>query len=359
MLTPTFLFNVETGMQLTSETEYQRLNMPEVQWFQKVMTQRPAGETRKQRLIWLLDTARISYQDRLGGDVIFDEMLATSNEYEWKGATAGLEVHRTEFEDLDGGGIDQAKEWARQIGAMAAYWPQKQGAVLLRNGTQAASLAYDAQVFFSKAHPINVLDASIGTFSNIFAGAASSTPATDPQDATYPGALPIDSSVPVDTALANLQKALAYIAGIRMPNGEDPRGLRAAYILHPPAMTARVQQLTNAKFIAQNAGGGGAGSADISMIISAWGLGIPIEAQELAAGFTNGSDTTYYIVTKTLASSNLGGLLYFNREPFQIIYNGMMTDAQLARANKIQWTTRGRNLAAYGHPYNIFRCEAS
>lgn len=356
MLTPQFFFNLETGMQVVQEQEYQRL-LGQL-WVNTVAKERPTGETRKQRLIWTLDTAGIQYQDRLGGDVIFDELLATSTEYEWKHATGGLELWKVELEDLDGGGIDQANEWSRQVGAYAAYWPQKQISKLIRDGQQTTSLAYDGQVFFSNAHPINVMDASVGTFANIFTGAAGSTPATDPQDATYPGALPIDSSVTVDVALANLQKAIAYIRGCRMPNGEDPRGLKPAYILHPPAMTARIQELTKAKFIAQAAASGG-GSADVSMIMSAWGLGTPVECPELAAGFTNGDDQAYYIVTEQMSSSAMGAFLYFNREPFAVQYNGPQTDAQLARASKFQWTIKGRNLAAYGHPFLIFKGKAS
>jgi phage major head subunit gpT-like protein len=356
MLTPQFLFNLETGMQVIAEAEYQRL-LADL-WYAKVAKQRPTGETRKQRLIWTLDTAGIQYQDRLGGDVLFDELLSTSTEYEWKAATGGLEVAKVELEDLDGGGIDQASEWSRQVGAYAAYWPQKQIAALIRNGDQAGFTSYDAQVFFSKTHPINVMDSAVGTFANVFTGAAASTPATDPQDASYPGALDLSSAVTLDQALINLQKAIAYIRGIRMPNGEDPRGLKPVYILHPPAMTARMQQLTQAKFIAQG-GTGGAGSADVSMVIGAWGLGLPIECPELGAGFTNGSDTDYYIVTEQMASSQLGAILWFNREPFSVIYNGPQTDAQLARASKFQWTIKGRNLGAYGHPYLIFKGRAS
>lgn len=356
MLTPQFFFNLETGMKVEAEQEYQRL-LADL-WYRRVATERPTGETRKQRLIWTLDTAGIQYQDRLGGDVLFDELLSTSQEYEWKAATGGLEVAKVELEDLDGGGIDQAAQWARQVGVYAAYWPQKQIATLIRNGQLAASTSYDAQVFFSNAHPINVLASEVGTFANVFTGAANSTPATDPQDTSYPGALPLDASVTLDVALTNLQKAIAYIRGIRMPNGEDPRGLKPMYILHPPAMTARMQQLTLAKFISQ-AGAGGAGSADISMIMNAWGLGMPVECAELGAGFANGSDTDYYIVTQQMSQSALGALLYFNREPFAVQYNGPQTDAQLQRASKFQWTIKGRNLGAYGHPYLLFKGRAA
>lgn len=345
-------------MQVIAEQEYQRLSQPGNLWYNQVAKERPTGETRKQRLLWLLDTARIEYQDRLGGDVFFDELMVKDQEYEWRAATAGLTLNRFQMEDLDGGGVDQASEWARMMGAQGAYFPQAQIASLIRNGGVAGNTAYDGLTFFNNAHLVNPLNSAAGTYANDLTGAASSTPATDPGDATYPGAVDISTAVTLDVALANLQKAIAYIRTIRMPNGSDPRMLRPKWLLGPPALTARLQQLTQAKFIAQASSSGG-GSADIEAVVAAFGLGTPLIADELAAGFTNGSDTTWYIVTEQMATSTLGGILWFNREPFSIIYNGQMTSAELARANTLQWTTRGRNLAAYGHPYHIFRCRAA
>jgi hypothetical protein len=126
----------------------------------------------------------------------------------------------------------------------------------------------------------------------------------------------------------------------------------------PPALQARAQQLTNARFIAQAAASGG-GSADVEYVVNNWGYGQPVVAPELGSAFTNGSDTSYYVVAEQLASDELGSLLYIEREPFSIVYNTGMTDAQLRRASTLQWTIKGRNVVGYGHPYLLFKVKAS
>lgn len=346
VFTPELLFNVENKMRIISNQEYGRLTKDLV-WTQ--IAREMPSTSRKEQLTWLLDTAKINYVDELGGTQRFEDMISNTTEFVSKTATGGLELQKTEFEDDDGGGINAAAEWSRQIAAQGAYWPQKQVMKAVRDGDQSTSLAYDATVFFSASHPLNPFNTVLGTYANIFTGAASGA---------YPGACPIDTSVTADVALANLQKVEAYVHSIKMPNGEDPRKLRVRTIIGPPAMRGRLAQLTDAKFIAQ-AGTGGAGSADVIAQISSLGLAAPLIVDELAQGFTNGSDTSYYLLAESIASDTLGGLIYVNREPFGIVYNDGMTDAQLRRANMLQWTTLGRNVVAYGHPYLIFKVKAT
>lgn len=348
-LTQSYLFSVEQRMQLVSEQQYQRLiaNL----WYRKMSREVPMNG-KSLRFQWLMDTAGIQYVDRIGGGVEFEELMLNSFEFTAKAATAGFELNRAQFEDVDGGGVDLAAEWARQQGAYAAYWPQKQIALAVNAGTQSTSLAYDGQVFFSTAHPVNPFQTSLGTYSNLFTGSVSGL---------YPGACPIDSTnaTTVDAAFNNFQRALAYInGGLLMPNGVDPRNLRAATIFAPPALSMRLQQLTNSKYIAQAAASGG-GSADVENVIRNWGVGEPVICPELGSPFLNGSDTSYYIGVESMASDALGAILYGNREPFQVVYNSGMTDADLQRANTLQWSIRGRNTTSYGHPYLLFKVNAT
>jgi phage major head subunit gpT-like protein len=346
-LTPQYLTDLESRMRLISNTEYNRLVAK--LWYSSITKHMPSTGKRE-RLIWLLDTAKIQYVNRLGGEVEFEDLLSNTFEFENKAATGGFELNRFQLEDHDGGGVQLATQWSRQIGVYAAYWPQKQVGTALRLGGAATSLGYDLLPFFSTAHPVNPFDSSAGVYANDFTGAASGA---------YPGACPIDASVPLDTAFNNLQKVFTYIRSLKMPNGEDPRMLRAAGLIVPPALSMRAQQLTNAKLIAQAAGGGGAASADVEAVVRNWGIGQPIEADELGAGMPSGSDTSFYVVAEQLAGDEMGAIIYSDREPFQIVFNGEMTDAQLARANKLQWLTRGRNTVQYGHPYLLFRVRAT
>lgn len=347
-LTPQFLIDLETNMKVVSVQDYDRLNAHS-NW-QKFATTMPSV-SRKERLTWLLDTAKISYVNRLGGEVTFEDILSQTVEYESLAATGGLELLRTQLDDHDGNGVKLAAHWARGMGAYAAYWPQKQVTTAIRNGALATSLGYDSQIFFSAAHPINPFNTGLGTFANVFTGGASGS---------YPGACPIDptNAATLDVALNNLAKIRAYIQSIKMPNGEDPRGLRVSFIAGPPALASRMQQLTNAKFLAQAAASGG-GSGDIEAVVNDQAYGQPIVVDELGASFTNGSDTDFYVGVEAIGSQELGALCYINREPFGILFNDQMTDSQLARANKLQWMTRGRNVVVYGHPFLLFKCKGT
>lgn len=342
-LTPEFLFDLESNMRLVAEEDYKRLlsNL----WWTLVTKVMPSG-AKRERINWLLDTARIERTLAGGGEVSFEDILSRTTEFVAENASAGLELKKEQLEDHDGNGVQLANHWARQMGAYAAYWPQKEIARAIRNN----GITYDDLPFFSpigSPHLVNPFKPGAGSFANDFTGAASGS---------YPGAVPING-VTFDVAVTNLQSVISYVAGIPMPNGEDPRMLRVNKILVPPALTAVAQQLTQAQFIAQGAASGG-GSGDISAVIRNWGFGQPVECPELAAAF-GGSDTTYYILAEEITSNELGAFVWVDREPFQMIMHGEQTDAQLARMRKLQWTTEGRNTVGNGHPYLMFRCQAT
>lgn len=345
-ITPEFLFDLESNMRTISEQEYNRLT--DELWWDKVAKVTDSS-SKKERINWLLSTAKIERPNasKGGGQQIFEDIVATTVEYENENAVGGLELKKEELEDHDANGVDLATHWASQMGSLAAYWPQK----VIADAIRTNPVTYDGLSFFSaigSPHPVNPFNTGAGSFANHFTGAASGS---------YPGALPVDISVTVDVAIQNINKALAYVAGIPMPNGEDPRFLKLAGILHPPNLTARMQQITQAQFIAQAAASGG-GSADVGAVIKNFGLGTPMEAPELGAAF-GGSDTDYYLLVKTITSSELGAFTYVNREPFGITFHGEMTDAEFARIRKFQWTTEGRNTVGAGHPYLMFKCSAT
>lgn len=351
-LTPSFLFDLESRMSRVVENEYARLSSN--LWWSRLMKTRPST-ARRELITWFLSTAKIEDLEKTGGKMVFEDMVSTYTEFENKFAGVGLRLKKSQLEDTDGDGVDMAQQWSSDIGAYAAYWPQKQAVNLLKNGHTGTFKSYDAVNFFSNAHPLNPFKLDYGTYANIFTGAAASTPATDPNDAGYPGAIVLDDSVTVDVALQNLSKAVAYVRSIRMPNGEDPRFLRPVGLFGGPRMQARIAQLTNAKFIAQAASSGG-GSGDVEKLIASFGFVEPIIADEFA-GYE--SDTTNFLICEQLSNSQLGGLVYVDREPFQTqFYNGSV-DANLGRMNELEWQCQGRNVAGYGHPYLIFKLKAT
>lgn len=341
-ITPSFLFDLESNMRLITSRAFDNLN--KATWWNKVAKRMPSG-SKKERLSWLLDSARIVKTIKGGGQITFEDIVAITTEFESENAAAGLKLKKEQLEDLDGNGVQMAAHWSRQMGAYAAYWPQK----LIADAIRTNPVGYDGVAFFhASAHPVNPFNTGAGNYANLFTGAASGI---------YPGAVPIGGATTLDVAVANIAKAIAYVSSIKMPNGEDPRQLKVSGLLVPPALVTRAQQLTNAKFIAQAAASGG-GGADVEAVVRNWGLGQPIEASELGSAF-GGSDSSYYLLAEEITSDDLGAFAYVDREPFSIVYHGPQTDAELARIREFQWTTEGRNVVGPGHPFLMFRCDAT
>lgn len=360
-----FIFDFESNLRLYAVDEYARMirNMY-ADRFVKTVT----SKSRKEVIGFLLDSATIEDQGK-GGNVAYEDMSMVNFSVENLDAGKGLRIRKQQFEDLDGNGVAIGTKWVRNISAQAAYWKQKKAMKLIKDAaTSGKIIGYDKKNFFvssttigtgvTNAHPWNPNAPALGGFANWFTGAASGA---------YPGAVPIDptNATTVDAALNNLTKALAYVAGaILMPSGQDPRFLKATALVHPPALTARAQQLTNARYIAQAAGASGGGSGDVQQVIRNYGFGMPIEAPELSAA-NGGSDTDYYLVCEEIAAGDqLGAIIHQVREPFAIqFYSGSGSadgiDAVLYRAQELEWLSHGRYAVYPGHPYLIFKCSAT
>lgn len=342
-ITPTFLHYLESRMQTITTNEYQRLL--DEPWWRRVAKEK-TSVTARERFIWLLETAKIKSLEP--GSMQFEDLVSQYTEFVNEFAGAGMKLKREQLEDVFNGvpggeALQLASAWSRQVAVQAVYWPQQQVAAAIKNGETGTT--YDGKPFFAEDHHVNGVDASDGSFANLL-------------NASSLGSLaPIDESVTLDEAAENLGRVFAYMATIKMPNGRDPRKLRPVAIMHPPAMATRVSQLLGADTIAQAASSGG-GGADFRPVLRKWGLAPPIQADELGAAF-GGSDVDYYVIAAGVDRSELGALVYVNREPFNVIYHGPMTDAQLARMREFQWLTAGRNVVGYGHPYLLFKVKGS
>jgi hypothetical protein len=355
-VTTPFIMDLESRMRMIQENEFTRLASAQYMWWQYVAKVIPS-QSRREIINWILSTAVLEDQG-LGGNVAFDDMYIQETEFVPLTAGKGLKLRRQQFEDLDGNGVQLASEWISQISAQAAYWPQKKIAALLLLGESIK--AYDGINFFAKNHPLNPFNASVGTYANLFTGASASSPATDPNQAAYPGACPIDVSVTPDVALANLSKVYSYVSKIRMPNGVDPRRLRPSKILCSPLLAPRAVQITQAKFLASAAGAAAAqgGSSDVEALIAMLGYGMPVQCDEFI------DDTSYYVVFEQLGSTQLGAVAWVDREPFSVRYytgrgGGNGVDAILDRADELEWHMSGRNVAGPGHPWVIAKVKGT
>ena len=343
-ITVQWLMDFESRMQRIVENEYLRLVASDNMWWDLITRVRPSG-SKRELLAWILNTAYLVDQGQ-GGNIDFEEPVMIETEFTVAFAGKGLRLRRAQFEDLDGNGVDFATEWSAQMGAQHGYWPQRKIAELLKNGE--IGTTYDGQPFFSTSHPNDGNkngDTTYGTFSNLLVGAG----------------YRIDSGVSLDQAAINLAAVYKAIRGLKMPNGKDPRLLRPAGILCGPSMGPRVSQLLDAKFLAIASAAGGGGSGDFSGYTSRMGYGKVTEAAELTEAEY---DTSYYVVVEQLGSSQLGGMVYVDREPFSIRYytgrgGGVGVDAILDRSDMLEWHSSGRNVAGYGHPYLLFKVKAA
>lgn len=340
-ITPEFILDLESNLTQVHEDSYSRVAAD--LWYQHISSYR-TSKAQREVLHWLLETAQITELEE--GEMVFDDLMSHQFEYEHGFAGRGTKVKRRQFEDTDGNGVDLLAQWARQMGALQAYWPQEQIANMIKANT---AKCYDGVALFSQAHHLNpAKGVSGGLYANDFTGAAAGS---------YPGALPIDASVSEATALANLYKGVQYIGGLKTPNGKYPRRLKVKGILHPPALTQRLATLTEAETIVKVAGSVG-GAADVKAEIRRLGLAQPIEAVELGAAY-GGSDTDYYYIVEGVAEGPIGSLVYSQREAFGMTMYGPMNDAQLARIEEFEWMLKGRNAVTTGHPYGLFRGRTS
>jgi hypothetical protein len=379
LISADFLFNIEKQLRVLNERGYMKMLASENAWARKVLKTRPL-EGKSERLLWLLSTASIEQLTAFdggesGGSINFDELATITTEYFPAQFARGYKIGKLKYRNALQGGIDPVARWVEDIGMYGAYVPQRLTAQTILNGANLTG--YDGVSFWNKLHPVHPLITALGTYANTFTGSSSPASGLTP---AYPGALPIDDTQDIDVALQNLAKALAYITGaVKQPNGAgDPRWLVPAFLLHPPRMQARVEQLLDAAFIPQVTSGGGAGSADVKAYLRKYRLMEPVLAKELdgstsytipnpATGGTTtltGSDTTYYIVCKEASETELGAFIENLRMPFYMTtYTGDAgtegVDAVLGRSNDLEWHYEGWTGVQPGHPFTIFQFQGS
>lgn len=328
-ITPEYVMDLESRMRLLTNSAYDTLldNL----WWTKITNELPSM-SKRELFFWLLDTAQIEYDEE--GNVGFEELAMQQAEYEAKYASKGLKVKKSAFEDLDGNGVRVATAWSTAIGKYAGYFPQKHIAAAIKAGTSAK--CYDGQNFFSTTHPNDPLNIAAGTYSNLMTTG-----------------IKLDARHTIEVAYNSLATVVSNLANIKMPNGEDPRNLQGGFFIAPAAMYPRLVQLLDSKFLSLNGG-----STDVEAVISQYGFEGVVKATELGAAY-GGSDTDCYLAVKDVTGDDLGGMVWVNREPFNVQYysgsDGGGVSAELNRIREMEWHIQGRNVAGYGHPYKLYK----
>lgn len=327
-ITPEFLVTFETEIKglVTGNWDRVASNL----YWDRVMKTRPSAGKRE-ILTWLLENANI-YPEGDGGNKRFTDMEATTFSFENGHAGSGLRLTRDEIEDNQMkdnpsvGAMDYAGKWAKDIGAAAAYYPQKKLFDLILAGTTA--LGYDGKAFFATDHPVNP-NGGGGTYSNhIPSVPLVVTGGSSEQDNLLVGR-------------KNLGKAIAAVRSQRFINGV-PRFLKPTTLLVQTVDYDYAKLLVSAGVISQTTN---TSATDKPLEV--------IAAPEL----DDETDGTYYLGVEDMLSDELGAFVYSEREAFSMRTYGPMTEAALGRKNEFEWQLDGRNTAIYGHPYLFYRCK--
>jgi phage major head subunit gpT-like protein len=321
-ITPQYICTFETNVQTLVLDSWARV-AKDLFW-DKFMDVKTSG-TLRELFFWLVETAGI-YPEGQGGNKRYDDIAAMFREIDNENSGAALELTKNEIEDnmMAGAGLrgmpalDYSANWARQVGGAAAYWPQQKLFELL--AAAETEVGYDGVPFFSAAHPINPATGAGGTWSNLLT------------------AKPL-GGVTVDVAAANLVAGIAAMRSVKMPNGKFRR-LRPKWLLHDPSITVAVNTLLGAKFF------GAQGSTE--NVITQMGIE-PVCADELAV-----EPGAWYLGAEILPAEG-GPFIFQNREAYTLTSYTSDSQVELQRRKKFEWIFDGRNAAAYGHPYTIFK----
>lgn len=327
-----FLTDLQTNMREISETAFQA---QQAETNYELIANKLTDEAKSVQLFLPINADNIDTGVD-AAEIHFSTMNDLELTYDIARNSKGLEIGREDFTDGPRG-AKRAADWARNMGASAGYLPQKQCWKVVTDG-ETVTTQVDDLALFHNAHRNHPLDASKGTYANLFTGLASSGSANNP------GALPITG--PIDTAFANVGKALAGVRMVKQSDGVTPRSLRAKYMFVSPTEEARALQLTGANFL------GASGSSDVSSVA-------PVRRLQVVVVDELPSDGSWYLGVEEIAGSEIGAVTYWEREAFSIKYLDGMTDAQLDAADVLRWHGRGRSKAFAGIPFKLFKIKAT
>lgn len=342
-ITPNWIGNFETNLRtlINGASEYQAKNL----FWDKYMSVQQSS-TLRELFFFIIEAAQIRSEAQ-GGNKRFDDMSAAMLEIVNENFGDGLILTKNEINDNvmanpSLGGVPAmkfAESWARQIGAAATRWPQDLLFQLLAAGE--SSNCYDGQAFFSATHPVHLFRSGAGAFANLFTGAPV---APVGNIAGSPGACPIDvaGAATLDTAAANLWRAVAYIQALKGPNGK-PRNLRVRRLLCATGVTQRAIQVVDTKMLTANG---------IENVLSRYQIEVD-SASELPA-----NDTTYYLACEQIPGLT-GPTVLQEREQFTLSSFAPETQAELMRKKVFQWDYSGRGAGAYGMPELLFKVKAA
>lgn len=282
-------------------------------WWDKLMTERP-GTGRKEIIEWLLTTAEI--EDLPKGQMIYDDLVTQAYEATARDRGKGFKISRNDWEDDE---FKLAAEWAGQMGAAMALDPQYLAIDLLLGGE--VLKGYDKLPYYDKNHKVNPYDDSKGVYPNLvtdiadIGGAASGPPELTPE---------------------NFALGVALMKSFKMPNGKN-RNQRPKYLVTSPQNEKKALEVTGAKFIDAT-----------DNVLTTYQVE-PLIINELSV------EPKSWMLAAENGGTNQKPLICINRKEYEMNSYTGMTQAELNRANELEWQVRGRKTAVFGHPFQMVK----
>lgn len=305
--TSDLLLEIKSDMSMAFENAISR-NVPD--WHTTITSiVASAGKSTKYPMMGMLTGLR-----EWSGERVFEQFSSYAYALENKTYEKSVGINVDDLEDLQ---IDHYPSIAAAIAEQVRNWPKKLIFSSLING--GSQLCWDGQFFFDTDHPVDLYDASLGTYSNNF----TSRPLTD----------------------ANLQLTVAGMATIAFKDGEvSSFGESGNLVLVvPPQLEDTARKIVNAELTANGGTNTMKGIADILKIN---------RIGNVAAG---GSATTWYLADVGQA---MKPLLFQQRLAPTLTSMMGATDPNVFYKNQYEWGVKARGAAGYGMPFLMARCLA-
>jgi phage major head subunit gpT-like protein len=230
-----------------------------------------------------------------------------------------VEVPRNKFEDDLYGNFGSLFS---QMGAQAALWPDDLTAAALQAGAAATSICFDGQPFFNASHPVNMDDASKGTYSNLRSAAFALTP-------------------------TNYATIYAEMEAYKGADGV-PMQIKPSLLVVPPQLRQAAQQILNADFIAPAAAIGG-NAAAVQQTNTLKGSADLLVVPQLA-----NEATGWYLIGKE--PSGVMKPIVFQRRKSPVLLPPNPDSEKARKERKYEFLCDARGAAGYTMPVFAYRC---
>lgn len=279
-----------------------------------LLASRQSSTSRRNTYPSIIDAASIrewAEGERVVNGLVIEGASVTNQKWE---LTYG--VRRDDLDDDLTGTVAQAVSRVRSGAGKYLRHPDK----LIFNIIKSNGTALDGVALFATTHPVNPKDSTPGNFSNTTTGALTAT---------------------------NVAAARATMMELVGPDG-DPLNENPNVILVPPALETTARKIAQADEVIYSAT-----ATDTREINVYKGNYIVVVAPHLAASFTSGSDSYWYLLDTNDPEDR--GLIFQEREPVELVTLFDLADANVFQRDEYVWGTRARYTAAAGNPKKICR----